>query len=219
MKLTAAFAILVLLYVPAKADEPFGVATVPSRSGYLTAIWRDLRAAVARDESLVALCRADPACSFDVALRFIAIVEEARRYQGRKMIGHLNRAINLAIAGTRRDVAWLPPLAALGQPGDCKSYAIVKYLALGEAGITTTDRRLVMVRARTTPGETHLIVVVRDGGRWLILDSRTNALVDSMAAHRYQPLQQFDVNGAWDFEPVSQAVAALKPAPTPSASE
>jgi predicted transglutaminase-like cysteine proteinase len=135
------------------------------------------------------------------------------------MIGHLNRAINLAIARTHRDVAWLLPLAALAQPGDCKSYAMVKYMALGEAGITTTDRRLVMVRARTTPGETHLIVIVRDGGRWLILDNRTNALVDSAAAHPYEPLQEFDVNGVRDFDPISHAVAALMPAPVPSANE
>jgi predicted transglutaminase-like cysteine proteinase len=200
MKLATAFAILILMYLPARADDPFDVTTVPSRSASLTTTWRDLRAAVARDASLIALCRADPACGSDVALRLIGIVDEARQYQGRKMIGHLNRAINLAIARTHQDVAWLPPLAALGQPGDCKSYAMVKYLALGEAGITMTDRRLVIVRARATPGETHLVVIVRDGERWLILDNRTNVLVDSTAAHSYEPLQQFDANGAWDLE-------------------
>jgi predicted transglutaminase-like cysteine proteinase len=219
MKLRAALAILVLLHLPAKADEPFDVATVPSRSASLTAVWRDLQAAIARDESLVALCRVDPACSSDVALRLIGIVEEARQHQGRKMIGHLNRAVNLAIARTRGDVVWLSPLAALRQPGDCKSYAMVKYLALGQVGITMADRRLALVRVKTTPSEKHLIVMVRDGGRWLMLDNRTNALVDSTAAHPYEPLQEFDVNGVWDFEPVSREVAAFRPAPIPSASE
>jgi hypothetical protein len=28
------------------------------------------------------------------ALRFIAIVDEARRYQGRALLGHINRAVN-----------------------------------------------------------------------------------------------------------------------------
>ena len=219
MKLAAAFAILVLLYLPAKAEEPFGLATVPSHSAYLNAIWRDLRASVAKDEALLALCRVDPACSLDGALRLIGFVQEARRYQGRKMIGHLNRAINLAIARTRQDVAWLPPLAALDRPGDCKSYAMVKYLAFGEAGIAMADRRLVIVRFRTAPSEKHLIVIVRDGDRWLILDNRTNALVDSTAAHPYQPLQQFDADGVRDFEPIPQAVAAFSPAAVRSVSE
>jgi len=219
MKLTAAFAILILLYLPAKADEPFGVATVPSHSTYLAAIWRDLRSAVAEDESVVAFCRIDPDCGLGVALRLIGFVQEARRYQGREMIGHLNRAINLAIARTRQDVAWLPPLTALGQPGDCKSYAMAKYLALGEAGVATMDRRLVMVRLKTAPSEKHLVVIVRDVDRWLILDNRTSALVDSTAAHAYEPLQEFDVDGVRDFEPVPQTVAAFRPAPVRPANE
>jgi len=219
MKLSATLAILVLMHVPAKADEPFGIHTVPSQSTYLTAVWRDLQAAIAKNESVLALCQVDPACGSDVALRLIGVVSEARQHQGRKMIGHLNRAINLAIARTRADVPWLPPLAALGQPGDCKSYAMVKYLALGEAGITTMDRRLVMVRFKTSTRDKHLVVIVRDGERWLILDSVTNALVDSTAAHPYEPLQEFDVNGVRDFEPISHGVAEFKPAPIRSANE
>lgn len=219
MKLSATLAILVLMHVPAKADEPFGIHTVPSQSVYLTLVWRDLQAAIAKNESVLALCRVDPACGSDVALRLIGVVSEARQHQGRKMIGHLNRAINLAIARTRSNVPWLPPLAALGQPGDCKSYAMVKYLALGEAGITTMDRRLVMVRLKTSTRDKHLVVIVRDGERWLILDSVTNALVDSTAAHPYEPLQEFDVNGVRDFEPISHGVAEFKPAPIRSANE
>jgi predicted transglutaminase-like cysteine proteinase len=211
MKLSAILAILVLMHVPAKADEPFGVDAVPSQSAYLSAVWRNLQAAIARDESVIARCRGDPACSSDVALRLIGVVKEARQYQGRKMIGHLNRAINLAIARTRADVPWLSPLAALAQPGDCKSYAMVKYLALGEAGIKMTDRRLVMVRFKTSPSEKHLVTVVRDGERWLILDSMTNALVDSTAAHPYEPLEEFDANGVWDFGPTSHRVAEFRP--------
>jgi len=200
MNLAATLAILVLMLMPARANEPFGADTAPSKSAYLSGVWRDLQARIAMDESVIALCRVDPVCGSDVALRLIGIVEEARQHKGRKLIGHLNRAINLAIAGTRGDVAWLPPLAALGQPGDCKSYAMVKYMALGEAGIAMMDRRVVMVRSKTMPSNQHLIVVVRDGEQWLILDNRTNALVDSMAAHFYEPLQEFDVNGVRDFK-------------------
>lgn len=211
MKLAVAFAILALMLMPAKAGEPFGLNTVPSHSAYRIAIWRDLQVQMAKDQSVIALCRVDPACGSDVALRLIGIVDGALQHQGRERVGHLNRAINLAITATRAIVPWLPPLAALAQPGDCKSYAIAKYFALGEAGITATDRRLVSVRTRTRPGERHLIVVVRDGERWLILDNRTLALVDSTAAHSYEPLYEFDVNGVRDFQSISHGVAEFRP--------
>jgi predicted transglutaminase-like cysteine proteinase len=64
------------------------------------------------------------------------------------MIGRLNRSVNGAIPTTRANVAWLSPLAALSQAGDCKSYAVAKYLALADAGIAASDRRLV-VRAQS----------------------------------------------------------------------
>ena len=105
------------------------------------------------------------------------------------------------------------------ETGDPGTDRMAKYLALGEAGIATTDRRLAIVRLKTRPTEKHLVVIVRDGDRWLILDNRTNALVDSTAAHPYQPLQELDANGVRDFEPVSQVVAAFRPAPVRSASE
>lgn len=141
----------------------------------------------------------DTNCGSTAAQRFIAIIDEARQYSGRKMIGHLNRGINGAIQSARAILPWLPPLAALSQPGDCKSYAIVKYLALGELGIAANDRRFAMLRGASRPNELHLVVLVRDDDRWIILDNRTLSLVDSIAARHYEPLNEFDANGVRDF--------------------
>src|SRR5262245_39199694 len=182
MKLASAVAVAAItLFTPAHAVEPFGLATTPSQSAGLITLWHDLQAELARDEIVITRCRTDTNCGSPAAQRFIAIIDEARRHSGRKMIGHLNRAINDAIRSTRATVPWLPPLAALNQPGDCKSYAIAKYVALGEAGIADSDRRLVMLRGAGRSNETHLAVVVRDDDRWLILDNRTLTLVDSSA--------------------------------------
>jgi predicted transglutaminase-like cysteine proteinase len=199
MKLVSAVAAMTLVLTPAHAVEPFGLATTPSQSAGLIALWRDLQTELARDEVVITRCRTDASCGSPAAQRFIAIVDEARRYSGRKMIGHLNRGINGAIQSTRATVPWLPPLAALNQPGDCKSYAIAKYVALGEAGIAESDRRLVMLRSASRSSDIHLAVVVRDDGRWLILDSRTLTLVDSAVAHQYVPLNEFGANGVRDF--------------------
>jgi len=199
MKLGSAAAIMMLLLTPVHAVEPFGVAATPSQSDGLITLWRDLQTNLAKDEVEITHCRIDANCGSAAAQRLIAIIDEVRQYSGRKMIGHLNRGINGAIQSTRAIVPWLPPLAALSQPGDCKSYAIVKYLALGELGIAASDRRLVMVRGAGRPSERHLVVLVRDNDRWIILDNQTLTLVDSVAARQYEPLNEFDANGVRDF--------------------
>ena len=87
------------------------------------------------DQFTITACRADPACGSPAALRLIAIADEAMQYDGRARIGHVNRAVNQAIAATRSDVPWMSPLKAIVSPGDCKSYAVTKYAVLGDAGI------------------------------------------------------------------------------------
>ncbi len=199
MKLGSAVAIVMLVLAPAHAVEPFGAATTPSQSAGLITLWLDLQTELAKDEVEIAHCRIDANCGSAAAQRFIEIIDEARRYSGRTMVGHLNRGINGAIQSTRAIVPWLPPLAALSQPGDCKSYAIVKYLALGELGIAASDRRLVLLRGASRPNERHLVVLVRDNDSWIILDNQTLTLVDSVAARQYEPLNEFDANGVRDF--------------------
>lgn len=191
---------VLLTLTQACAMEPFGLDAVPSQSASLNVIWRDLQQQLAEDASKIKLCRLEQACGSAAARRLISIVDEARRFGGRQMIGHLNRSINGAIPTTRANVPWLSPLAALDQAGDCKSYALAKYLALADAGIAASDRRLVMLKVTTLPAERHLAVLVRQDERWLILDNRTLTLVDSTATQQYAPLHEFDENGVRDFE-------------------
>ena len=204
--------VLIILLIGASplAAEPFGVATVPAASdSRISAIWRDLQPAIRADEQTIVVCRANPGCGSPAALRFIAIVDEARRYQGRALLGHINRAVNLAIPTTRGGVSWQSPLKALASFGDCKSYAVTKYAALGAAGIAPEDRRLVMVWDNARPQETHLVVVVRVARRWLILDNRTLTLADSDDQQAYQPLHAFDHSGVRDFPAVGPGGAPL----------
>jgi len=89
----------------------------------------------------------------------------------------------------------MSPLKALASPGDCKSYAVTKYMALGAMGIPADDRRLVVVRDTTNPQETHLVAVARIGEEWLILDNRTLTLVESNGLPSYRPLYVLDQSG------------------------
>ncbi len=72
---------------------------------------------------------------------------------------------------------WASPLMTFGSgAGDCKDYAIAKYVALRETGLAPDDLRLVIVYNRSAH-EDHMVAAARIDGRWLILDNRTMRLV------------------------------------------
>lgn len=193
---------IALSAVPARGEsgDPFGISAAVATENSMTATWRQLLLEIQADELMVLQCRADPATCSPAALRFIAIVDYARGYEGEARVGRINRAVNLAIA-VAHDGIWRSPLDALASAGDCKSYAVAKYAALGAAGIPAADRRLVIVSVKSRRQEAHVVVVVRLAARWVILDNRTQALVDSLDRHDYLPVLALDHAGVSEFQP------------------
>jgi predicted transglutaminase-like cysteine proteinase len=158
--------------------------------------WRVIQRMMQDDETRLAACRADHWMCSDDELRLEAISAAGRAREGRARIGEVNRAVNLSIRPAsdekRFGVAdrWSGPLdtVAAGE-GDCEDYAILKLLALREAGIARGDLRLVIVRDRGT-GSDHAVAAARLDGRWLLLDNRFLALVD-LEQTPYRVLAQF----------------------------
>jgi predicted transglutaminase-like cysteine proteinase len=177
----------------------------------LSAIWRQLQLGIEADELTVARCRALPdRCDTPAALRFIEIVDEARRYEGRARVAHINRAVNLAIHPAREAI-WRSPLDALTTSGDCKNYAVTKYAALGGAGIVADDRRLVVVHLKAPQQGAHLVVAVRISGQWIILDNRSMVLIESTARHGYLPVLALDHSGVREFLTPPKAILSDLP--------
>ena len=93
-------------------------------------------------------------CTSSAALRFLALVDQARSVPKRAQIGTLNRTINYAIRYVS-DLQqygvldlWSAPLATLASgKGDCEDFAIIKLMALRELGMKAEDLRLVLWRA------------------------------------------------------------------------
>lgn len=202
-------AALLLLGLTAQSDvsEPFGLATVAAPEGPLWTVWRKLQRQIKAEQPIIARCRARPhACDSPAALRFIAIVNEGKRHEGLARIGNINRAVNLGIRAVNdtepdgvRD-EWTSPLAALAAgAGDCKQYAVVKYAALRDAGFPADNLRLLILQMK--PGRVrHAAVALRYEERWLILDNRTLALVESRdVLGHYVPLYAFDYRGVRQF--------------------
>src|SRR6516162_6453882 len=146
------------------------------------------------------------------ARRLLKIVELGRQRAGRARLGEINRAVNLSIRATSDwsqygvDDFWSTPLASLEKgAGDCEDYAILKYLALREAGVSPDDLRLLIVsypRCRTM----HAVLAVHWDEEWLLLDNLTMVMVNSLEATQYLPLIALDYQAMTTF-------AAGSPAP------
>jgi predicted transglutaminase-like cysteine proteinase len=167
----------------------------------ISAKWADLRSRIQLEQETLAACRAGSINCPAAARRFLQIVELGRQRQGRARLAAINREVNFSIRPVsdwaQYGVAdfWSAPLVTLSAgAGDCEDYAVVKYVALREAGIAPNDLRLLIVynpRLRTN----HAVVAVHLGEEWLILDNSTLIMVNSSDARHYRPLFVVDHRG------------------------
>ena len=154
----------------------------------VSAKWADLQSRIQSEQETLAACRAGATNCPAAARRFLQIVELGRQHEGRARLAAINRSVNFSIkpvsdwAQYGVDDFWSAPLVTLSAgAGDCEDYAVVKYVALREAGIAPDDLRLLIVyypRRRTN----HVVVAVHLGEEWLILDNLTLIMVNSSDA-------------------------------------
>ena len=161
-----------------KSAEPFGVFAFRLAGGGLREKWLGVQRKLDEERVQLALCDGDrERCVSPAALRFLAIVDNAKAREGRARLGEINRAINLAIH-PMSDLAqygeidvWSSPLVTfVNGAGDCEDYAIAKFVALQEAGVSADDLRIVILRDDIRE-EDHAVVAARLDGKWLMLDN------------------------------------------------
>src|SRR5260370_2861662 len=170
-------------------DEPVG--------GEVAAKWRAVEADIDREQQVLARCREQEACPV-VAQNLLDIVAEGAGRSGLARVGLINRAVDLAITPTSDEAQWgvadhwSPPFETLqSHRGDCEDYAIVKYVALLQAGLSHDDVKIVILR-NLLPKEDHAAVAARVDGQCLILDNPRLALVRDTNPPRSIP--QFTLN-------------------------
>ncbi len=184
-----------------KSSEPLFEALTKD----ISAKWADLQSRIQSEQETLAACRAGDTNCPAAARRFLQIVELGRQRQGRARLAEINRAVNFSIrplsdwAQYGVDDLWSAPLVTLSAgAGDCEDYAVVKYVALREAGIAAEDLRFLIVyhpRRRTN----HAVVAVHLGKEWLLLDNSTLIMVNSSDARHYRPLFVLDHRGVGVF--------------------
>jgi predicted transglutaminase-like cysteine proteinase len=200
-------------HVATESDQPaprlFGMETEPV-AGEIAAKWRAVEADIDREQQVLARCRAQEACPV-VAQELLDIVAEGAGRSGRARVGLINRAVDLAITPARDEAQWgvadhwSPPFETLQtHRGDCEDYAILKYLALLQAGLPHDDVKMVILR-NLLPKEDHAVVATRVDGQWLILDNRRLALVRDTEMIRSIPKFVLDEDGTRRFVPSNRA--------------
>jgi len=183
-------------------DEPFGLSTATVTKGAVLEKWLNLEREVDDERLVLRMCEENRAsCQSRAALQLLAIVDSGRTLEGRARLGTINRAINLILKPVS-DLAlygaedvWSPPLATLAiGAGDCEDYAIAKFVALQEAGVSPDDLRIVILRDDRRE-EDHAVVAARLDGNWLTLDNRHMAMVEDHDVRRYRPVFLVDRDG------------------------
>src|SRR5467141_369173 len=201
--------------------EPFGLLASTLSFGSLREKWLGVERKLDDERVQLALCDGDrDRCVSPAALRFLAIVDNAKAREGRARLGEINRAINLAIH-PMSDLAqygeidvWSSPLVTFTNgAGDCEDYAIAKFVALRQAGISPEDLRIVIMRD-TIHGEDHAVAAARLDGRWLTLDNRPMAMVEDTYVRNYRPLFVIDQYGVMQY--VDAPLLAVAPDREPS---
>lgn|SRR5262249_3459301 len=186
--------------------EPFRTFQLEMPHGPLLEKWDAVLKDLEPEDQLLAGCEVNrTSCPSAAATFFLTIIDRARLREGRARIGEVNRSINLAIRPQPRVGAsdtWRTPLATLATGvGDCKNYAVVKYVALRRAGVAEEDLRLMIVHDTRVHAD-HAVVTVRLDGRWLVLDNRWLPLAEDRDLPWFVPLFSFGQSG------VSRSAAA-----------
>jgi predicted transglutaminase-like cysteine proteinase len=201
----------------------FGMETEPAL-GDLASKWRAVELEIASEQKVLADCRAQKPCP-ETAQELLNIIAEGDGRTDRARVGLINRAVDLAITPTADEVQWgvedhwSSPFETLQtHRGDCEDYAIVKYVALRQAGLSSADVKIVILR-KLFPIEDHAVDAVRVNGDWLILDNRQLTLVRDTDMMRAIPKFLLDEDGVHRFVPSSTSALSITPAGTPQVSE
>jgi predicted transglutaminase-like cysteine proteinase len=80
--------------------------------------------------------------------------------------------------------------------GNCTAYAIAKIELLRAAGVPAQDIYLVLVKDLVRRAD-HAVVAVRIDGRFVILDSGSDAVLSPDAVHDYRPILTYGYGHTW----------------------
>lgn len=182
----------------------FDTETEPVIQGAILDKWHRVKGDIAGEREALRRCHAGSFC-LPEARRLLDISAAGAGRSGRARVGLINRAVDMAISPASDERQWgeadrwSTPFETLqSSRGDCEDYAILKYVALLEAGVPAADVKIVILK-HLLPREEHAAVAARVDGEWLILDNLTLTLVRDIDLARSIPEFVLDQDGARRF--------------------
>lgn len=131
-----------------------------------------------------------------------AISERASHLGGMERLQSVNTSTNRAIAyrQDRTNESAGDHWSNAGQTmargfGDCEDYAIAKMQLLTNAGVPATD--IFMVVGNNALGSAHAMLLVRQAGRFWVLDSLSNQIRLAESYTHFRPIISFGARGVW----------------------
>lgn len=132
-----------------------------------------------------------------------AVLAQARHQSSREQLGTVNAWVNHAIAYAP-DVAnygvadyWGTARESLARGrGDCKDYAITKMELLRALGVPSDDLYLVLVKDLVRRQD-HAVLAVRLEGRFVVLDSGFDGVMDADDVRDYRPILTYSGARTW----------------------
>lgn len=188
---------------PGFADGLLGRhATATSQIGPMPR-WRKVIDRFAREQRNQQECTSDQAKSCPAAI-WNALVAELRKLPLRERVERVNEFFNripyVSAAVNWHNVAyWETPYQFLARGGQCEDYAIAKYLALLQSGVSEKNLRFLVVHDNFE-GLDHAITVVNVHGTALALDNQMKSVVPiSYLQQRYSPYYALNDIAWWPY--------------------
>ncbi|QEX14769.1 hypothetical protein FRZ44_00440 [Hypericibacter terrae] len=95
---------------------------------------------------------------------------------------------------------WATPFEFLRKNGDCEDYAIAKFYALRDSGVSTDQMRIVALNDLNL-GLGHAILVVYVDGTPMVLDNQIQKVVPASSIKHYKPVYSVNDTGWWLHRP------------------
>jgi len=112
------------------------------------------------------------------------------------LLAKVNAWVNRSITykDDSRGDAWASAKETLSKrAGDCEDYAILKMQMLHAAGVAKNDLMLTLARDNIA-GNDHAVLLVKNGGEWVMLDMGSDRIVPAAGDYGYRPVMSFAGN-------------------------
>jgi len=94
------------------------------------------------------------------------------------------------------DDYWATPNEFFQKDGDCEDYAIAKFLTLRSLGRNDLDLRVAVVQDMNLR-VAHAVLVVRSGGKTMVLDNQIKQVVEAQSIRHYRPIYSVSEDAWW----------------------